>query len=116
MKAAPRGFGLLASVALHGVVAALLILWPVAEEFSANQTQAQGVAVIYEGAPEVGVVESPAAPPELAAVPPAPEPDDRKTSASLHPTGTASNVILRHVDDALNEDIDESDCLIDVLR
>ena len=73
MKAAPRGFGLLASVALHLVMAALLVLWPVAEEFSADQTQAQGIAVIYEGAPEVGVLESPAAPPELAAVPPAPE-------------------------------------------
>ena len=73
MRAAPRGFGLFASVALHGVIAALLILWPAAEELSGDQAEAQGVSVIYEGAPEVGMVESPAAPPELAAVPPAPE-------------------------------------------
>ena len=73
MKAAPRGFGLVASVALHGVIAALLILWPAAEELSGDQAEAQGVSVIYEGAPEVGMVESPAAPPEVAAVPPAPE-------------------------------------------
>ena len=73
MKAAPRGFGLLASVALHGVIAALLILWPVVEELSGDPAEAQGVSVIYEGAPEVGMLESPAAPPELAAVPPAPE-------------------------------------------
>ena len=73
MRAAPRGFGLFASVALHGVIAALLILWPAAEELSTDQAEAQGVSVIYEGAPEVGMVESPAAPPEVAAVPPAPE-------------------------------------------
>lgn len=73
MKAAPRGFGLFASVALHGAIAALLILWPAAEELSGDQAEAQGVSVIYEGAPEVGMVESPAAPPEVAAVPPAPE-------------------------------------------
>jgi protein TonB len=73
VKAAPRGFGLFASVALHGVIAALLILWPAAEELSTDQAEAQGVSVIYEGAPEVGMVESPAAPPEVAAVPPAPE-------------------------------------------
>jgi protein TonB len=73
VKAAPRGFGLVASVALHGVIAALLILWPAAEELSGDQAEAQGVSVIYEGAPEVGLVESPAAPPEVAAVPPAPE-------------------------------------------
>ena len=73
MRAAPRGFGLFASVALHGVIAALLILWPAAEELSGDQAEAQGVSVIYEGAPEVGMVESPAAPPEVAAVPPAPE-------------------------------------------
>ena len=73
MRAAPRGFGLVASVALHGVIAALLILWPAAEELSGDQAEAQGVSVIYEGAPEVGMVESPAAPPEVAAVPPAPE-------------------------------------------
>lgn len=73
MSAAPRGFGLFASVALHGLIAALLILWPAAEELSGDQAEAQGVSVIYEGAPEVGMVESPAAPPELAAVPPAPE-------------------------------------------
>ena len=73
MKAAPSGFGLVASVALHGVIAALLILWPAAEELSGDQAEAQGVSVIYEGAPEVGMVESPAAPPEIAAVPPAPE-------------------------------------------
>ena len=73
MKAAPRGFGLFASVALHGVIAALLILWPAAEELAGDQAEAQGVSVIYEGAPEIGAVESPAAPPELAAVPPAPE-------------------------------------------
>ena len=73
MKAAPRGFGLVASVALHGVIAALLILWPAPEELSGDQAEAQGIAVIYEGAPEIGVVESPAAPPELAALPPAPE-------------------------------------------
>jgi len=68
-----RGFGLGASLALHGVVAALLILWPVVEEFSADQAEAQGVAVIYDGAPEIGEVESPAAPPEVAAAPPAPD-------------------------------------------
>ena len=73
MRAAPRGFGLFASVALHGVIAALLILWPAAEELSGDQAEAQGVSVIYEGAPEIGLVESPAAPPEVAAVPPAPE-------------------------------------------
>ena len=73
MSAAPRGFGLVASVALHGVIAALLILWPAAEELSGDQAEAQGVSVIYEGAPEVGMVESPAAPPEVAAAPPAPE-------------------------------------------
>lgn len=73
MKAAPRGFGLGASVTLHGLVAALLIFWPVAEEFSADQAEAQGVAVIYEGAPEIGAVESPAAPPKVAAVPPVPD-------------------------------------------
>jgi len=73
VRAAPRGFGLFASVALHGAIAALLILWPAAEELSGDQAEAQGVSVIYEGAPEVGMVESPAAPPEVAAVPPAPE-------------------------------------------
>jgi protein TonB len=73
VSAAPRGFWLVASVALHGVIAALLILWPAAEELSGDQAEAQGVSVIYEGAPEVGMVESPAAPPELAAVPPVPE-------------------------------------------
>jgi protein TonB len=73
VKAAPRGFGLGASLTLHGLVAALLIFWPVAEEFSADQAEAQGIAVIYEGAPEIGAVESPAAPPEVAAVPPAPD-------------------------------------------
>ena len=73
MRAAPRGFGLFASVALHGLIAALLILWPAAEELSGDQAEAQGVSVIYEGAPEVGMVESPAAPPEVAAAPPAPE-------------------------------------------
>ncbi len=73
MKAAPSGFGLGASVTLHGLVAALLILWPVAEEFSADQAEAQGIAVIYEGAPEIGMPESPAAPPEVTAAPPAPE-------------------------------------------
>lgn len=71
MKAAPRGFGLGASLTLHGLVAALLIFWPVAEEFSADQAEAQGIAVIYEVAPEIGMAESPAAPPEVAAVPPA---------------------------------------------
>jgi protein TonB len=73
VKAVPRGFGLGASVTLHGLVAALLILWPVIEEFSADQAEEQGIAVIYEGAPEIGMPESPAAPPEVAAVPPAPE-------------------------------------------
>jgi protein TonB len=73
VKAAPRGFGLGASLTLHGLVAALLIFWQVAEEFSADQAEAQGIAVIYEGAPEIGAVESPAAPPEVAAVPPAPD-------------------------------------------
>lgn len=73
MKAAPRGFGLFASVALHGVIAALLILWPAAEELSGDQAEAQGVSVVYEGAPEIGMVESPAAPPEVAAAPSAPE-------------------------------------------
>ena len=73
MRAAPRGFGLFASVALHGAIAAPLILWPAAKHLSGDQAEAQGIAVIYEGAPEIGVVESPAAPPELAAVPPAPE-------------------------------------------
>ena len=73
MKAASRGFGLGASLALHGAVAALLVLWPAAEELSGDQAEAQGIAVIYEGAPEIGAVESPAAPPELAAVPPAPD-------------------------------------------
>jgi len=73
VKAAPRGFGLGASLALHGLVAALLILWPVIEEFSSEQAEAQGVAVIYEGAPDIGAVESPAAPPEVAAVPPSPD-------------------------------------------
>jgi protein TonB len=73
VRGAPRGFGLFASVALHGLIAALLILWPAAEELSGDQAEAQGVSVIYEGAPEVGMVESPAAPPEVAAVPPAPE-------------------------------------------
>ena len=73
MRAAPRGFGLFASVALHGAIAALLILWPATEHLSGDQAEAQGIAVIYEGAPEVGMVESPAAPPELAAAPPAPE-------------------------------------------
>lgn len=73
MKAAPRGFGLGASLTLHGVIAALLILWPVIEEFSADQAEAQGIAVIYEGAPEIGMPESPAAPPEVTAAPPAPE-------------------------------------------
>jgi len=73
VSAAPRGFGLVASVALHGVIAALLILWPAAEHLSGDQAEAQGIAVIYEGAPEVRMVESPAAPPELAAAPPAPE-------------------------------------------
>ncbi|MCA3344865.1 MAG: energy transducer TonB [Roseomonas sp.] len=73
MKAAPSGFGLVASVALHGVIAALLILWPAPEELSGDQAEAQGVSVIYEGAPEIGMVESPAAPPEVAAVPPVPE-------------------------------------------
>ena len=68
MKAAPRGIGLGASLALHGLVAALLILWPVAEEFSADQAEAQGIAVFYEGAPDIGDVESPAAPPEVAPV------------------------------------------------
>ena len=73
MRAAPRGIGLGASLALHGLVAALLILWPVAEEFSTDQAEAQGIAVIYEGAPDIGDVESPAAPPEVAPVPPAPD-------------------------------------------
>jgi protein TonB len=73
VRGAPRGFGLFASLALHGAVAALLSLWPAAEELSGDQAEAQGVSVIYEGAPEVGVVESPAAPPEIAAAPPAPE-------------------------------------------
>ena len=73
MRAASRGFGLGASLALHGAVAALLILWPAAEHLSGDLAEAQGIAVIYEGAPEIGVVESPAAPPELAALPPAPE-------------------------------------------
>ncbi|MCA3421889.1 MAG: energy transducer TonB [Roseomonas sp.] len=73
MKAVPRGFGLGASVTLHGLVAALLILWPVVEEFSADQAEAQGIALIYEGAPGIGMPEPPAAPPEVAAVPPAPE-------------------------------------------
>jgi len=73
VKAAPSGFGLGASLALHGLVAALLILWPVIEEFSADQAEAQGIAVIYQGAPDIGAVESPAAPPEVAAVPPAPD-------------------------------------------
>ena len=73
MKAAPRGIGLGASLALHGLVAALLILWPAIEEFSADQAEAQGIAVFYEGAPDIGDVESPAAPPEVAPVPPAPD-------------------------------------------
>lgn len=73
MRAAPRGIGLGASLALHGLVAALLILWPAIEEFSADQTEDQGIAVIYEGAPDIGDVESPAAPPEVAPVPPAPD-------------------------------------------
>jgi protein TonB len=73
VRATSRGFGLGASLALHGAVVALLVLWSAAEEFSGDQAEAQGVAVIYEGAPEVGMVESPAAPPEVAAVPPAPE-------------------------------------------
>ena len=73
MKAAPRGFGLGASLTLHGLVAALLILWPVAEELSGDPAEAQGVAVIYEGAPEVDMVALPTAPPEVAAVPPAPD-------------------------------------------
>ncbi len=52
MRAAPRGFGLGASLALHGAVAALLILWPAAEHLSGDLAEAQGIAVIYEGAPE----------------------------------------------------------------
>jgi protein TonB len=71
VKAAPRGFGLGASVTLHGLIAALLVLWPVAKEFSADEAEAQDIALIYEGAPETGTVASPTAPPKVAAVPPA---------------------------------------------
>lgn len=74
MKPAPRGFGLVASFTLHGAIAGGLIFWPVAEEFSADRTEAHGIAVIYEGAPEIGLVESPAAPPEVAAAPEVPPP------------------------------------------
>ncbi|MGI9128838.1 MAG: energy transducer TonB [Roseomonas sp.] len=73
MRSAPRGFGLFASVTLHGLLATLLILWPAAEHLSGDLAEAQGIAVIYEGAPEIGMAKSPAAPPELTAVPPAPE-------------------------------------------
>ncbi|NBS43323.1 MAG: hypothetical protein EBT34_06245, partial [Acetobacteraceae bacterium] len=45
MKAAPRGFGLVASVALHGFVVAALIFWPMLEDFSTDQAEAQGIAV-----------------------------------------------------------------------
>jgi protein TonB len=73
VRAAPRGFGIGASLVLHGLVAALLFLWPAIEEYSSDHAADQGIAVIYEGAPEIGMAESPAAPPEVAAVPPAPE-------------------------------------------
>ncbi|MEY4844271.1 MAG: hypothetical protein RL312_552 [Pseudomonadota bacterium] len=73
MKAAPRGFGLVASLTLHGLLGALLILWPVLEQFASHEPEAQGIAVIYEGAPEIGLLESPAAPPEIAAAPPVPD-------------------------------------------
>ncbi|MCA3414009.1 MAG: energy transducer TonB [Roseomonas sp.] len=73
MRLVRRGFGIGASLVLHGLVAALLILWPAIEEYSSDHAADQGIAVIYEEAPEIGMAESPAAPPEVAAVPPAPE-------------------------------------------
>ncbi len=73
MSLAPRGFGIGASLVLHGLVAALLFLWPAIEEYSSDHAADQGIAVIYEGTPDIGAVESPAAPPEVAAVPPAPD-------------------------------------------
>ncbi|MCA3271807.1 MAG: energy transducer TonB [Roseomonas sp.] len=73
MRLVPRGFGIGASLVLHGLVAVLLILWPAIEEYSSDHAADQGIAVIYEGAPEIGMAESPAAPPKVAAVLPAPE-------------------------------------------
>ena len=73
MSLVRRGFGIGASLVLHGLVAVLLILWPAIEEYSSDHAADQGIAVIYEEAPEIGMAESPAAPPEVAAVPPAPE-------------------------------------------
>ncbi|MCA3287849.1 MAG: energy transducer TonB [Roseomonas sp.] len=73
MRLVRRGFGIGASLVLHGLVAALLFLWPAIEEYSSDHAADQGIAVVYEGAPEIGMAESPAAPPEVAAVLPAPE-------------------------------------------
>lgn len=69
MKAAPRGLGLGASLALHGLVAALLLLWPVAKIPPQRVVEPEGLAVIYEGVQEGEGDAIPPAPPEVAAAP-----------------------------------------------
>ena len=69
----PHRFGLGASLALHGFVAALLILWPVAETPPQRLAEPEGLAIIYEGVQEGEGDAIPPAPPELAAAPPIPD-------------------------------------------
>lgn len=73
MKAAPRGVGLVASLALHGLVAALLILWPVTEELAGRADEPEGLAIIYEGTQEAEGDATPPAPQEVAEAPPVPD-------------------------------------------
>lgn len=73
MKAAPRGVGLAASLALHGLVAALLILWPVTEETAGRADEPEGLAIIYEGTQEAEGDATPPAPQEVAEAPPVPD-------------------------------------------
>jgi protein TonB len=69
----PHRFGLGASLALHGLVAALLILWPVAETPPQRIAEPEGLAIIYEGVQEGEGDAIPPAPPEVATAPPIPD-------------------------------------------
>ena len=69
----PHRFGLGASLALHGLVAALLIQWPVAETPPQRLAEPEGLAIIYEGVQEGEGDAIPPAPPEVAAAPPIPD-------------------------------------------
>jgi protein TonB len=85
VKAAPRGFGLVVSLMLHGVLGALLLLWPTAEKFLLGEAEPEGLAIIYEAASEAEGEAMPPLPPVIAHAPPIPDTPALPSSVMVPP-------------------------------